>query len=138
MHALRISLTAAAAIFCASVGLAASEISTSELAGLKAAYRRPAEIPFPEQNPYTAEKAALGKGLYFAPRFSGNQNMTCASCHNPSFGWEAPQRGASGSQNTTRNTPTILNLAWDGPHYNWDGRANSLEEQAAGTLQAKA
>jgi cytochrome c peroxidase len=110
----------------------------SDLNQLKAKYRRPTEIPFPASNPYTPEKAALGKALYFDPRLSGNQNMNCASCHNPSFGWEVPLKGAIGSQNTMlgRNAPTVLNQAWGGPHFFWDGRASSLEEQAKGPIQA--
>ncbi len=109
-----------------------------DLAGLKAQYRRPAEIPFPQSNPYTPEKAALGKALYFDPRLSGHQNMNCASCHNPSFGWEVPLKGAIGAQNTMlgRNAPTVLNLAWGKDHYFWDGRAKTLEEQALGPIQA--
>jgi cytochrome c peroxidase len=140
MHVLRVWLGAAAALLCASVGAAASEPSAAELEALKAGYRRPAEIPFPAQNPYTSEKAALGKALYFDPRLSGNQNMNCASCHNPSFGWEAPQRGAVGAPGTVppRNAPTILNQAWSGPHYFWDGRADSLEAQAQGDITSKA
>jgi cytochrome c peroxidase len=108
-----------------------------ELTLLKATYRRPSEIPFPANNPYTPEKAALGKSLFFDPRLSGSQNMNCASCHNPSFGWEVPLKGAVGSQNTMlpRKSPTILNQAWGGPHFFWDGRADSLEEQAAGPIQ---
>ncbi|HMH97532.1 MAG TPA: tryptophan tryptophylquinone biosynthesis enzyme MauG, partial [Bradyrhizobium sp.] len=35
---------------------------------MKAEYRRPALIPFPKENPYTPEKAALGKKLYFDTR----------------------------------------------------------------------
>jgi len=105
---------------------------------LKASYRRPADIPFPADNPYTPEKAALGKSLFFDPRLSGHQNVNCASCHNPSFGWEVPLRGAVGSQNTTlpRKSPTILNQAWGGPHFFWDGRADSLEQQAKGPIEA--
>jgi cytochrome c peroxidase len=52
---------------------------------LKAKFRRPADIPFPASNPYTPEKASLGKSLFFDPRLSGHQNMNCASCHNPDF-----------------------------------------------------
>jgi cytochrome c peroxidase len=112
--------------------------TAQNLSELKSKYRRPTEIPFPATNPYTPEKAALGKALYFDPRVSGNQNMTCASCHNPSFGWEVPLKGAIGAQNTMlgRNAPTVLNQAWVGPHYFWDGRASSLEEQAKGPIQA--
>ena len=105
---------------------------------MKEKFRRPNDIPFPASNPYTPEKAALGKALYFDPRLSGNQNMNCASCHNPSFGWEVPLKGAIGAQNTmlARNAPTVLNLAWGKDHYFWDGRAKSLEEQALGPIQA--
>jgi len=54
---------------------------------LKALYRRPAAIPFPKDNPYTPEKAALGKKLYFDTRLSVTSAQSCASCHSPSFGW---------------------------------------------------
>jgi cytochrome c peroxidase len=113
--------------------------AVDDLAALKSRFRRPADIPFPASNPYTPEKAALGKALFFDPRLSGNQNMNCASCHNPSFGWEVPLRGAVGSQNTmlARNAPTVLNQAWVGPNHFWDGRASSLEEQAKGPIEAE-
>jgi cytochrome c peroxidase len=119
--------------------LPAPSQAQNDLASLKAKYRRPVDIPFPATNPYTPEKAALGKSLYFDPRLSGNQNMNCASCHNPSFGWQVPLKGAIGSQNTMlgRNAPTVLNQAWSGPHFFWDGRAPSLEEQAKGPIQAE-
>jgi cytochrome c peroxidase len=131
--------SALACILC----LAAAAVSTAparadaDLAQFKAAYRRPTEIPFPESNPYTPEKAALGKSLFFDPRLSGNQNMNCASCHNPSFGWEVSLKSAVGSQNTllARKSPTVLNLAWGGPHFFWDGRADSLEQQAKGPIE---
>jgi cytochrome c peroxidase len=131
------AIAAAAATTC--VVLAASPaLAADDAAVLKAKYRRPADIPFPPDNPYTPEKAALGKALYFDPRLSGHQNMNCASCHNPSFGWEVPLKGAIGSQNTmlARNAPTVLNQAWGAKHYFWDGRAPTLEEQAKGPIQA--
>ena len=67
------------------VGLVAEAEITKEM---KAQYQRPDTIPFPADNPYQAEKAALGKMLFFDPRLSINQNISCATCHNPSFGWE--------------------------------------------------
>ncbi|MFD2265266.1 cytochrome-c peroxidase [Lacibacterium aquatile] len=108
-----------------------------DIAALKESYRRPSEIPFPPTNPYTPEKAALGKALFFEPRLSGNQNMNCATCHNPSFGWEVPVKTAIGAQNTAleRQAPTILNTAWVHPFF-WDGRAASAEEQAKGPIEA--
>ena len=54
---------------------------------MKAQYKRPATIPFPKENPYTPEKAALGKKLYFDTRISVSMAQSCASCHSPGFGW---------------------------------------------------
>src|SRR5437588_350822 len=51
------------------------------LDALKAQYRRPSTIPFPKDNPYTPEKAALGKKLYFDTRLSVTSAQACASCH---------------------------------------------------------
>jgi cytochrome c peroxidase len=108
-----------------------------DLASLKAAYKRPALIPFPPGNPYTPEKAALGKALFFEPRLSGAENMACATCHNPSFGWEGASKTAVGAQNTRlgRQAPTVLNTAWIHIFF-WDGRADSAEAQAKGPIEA--
>ena len=86
---------------------------------VKQTYKRPAEIPFPLDNPYTPEKAALGKALYFDPRLSGAQNMNCATCHNPSFGCEVSSQTPVGAQNKAlaRQSPTILNVAWVHPFF---------------------
>jgi cytochrome c peroxidase len=106
---------------------------------VKETYRRPLTIPFAGATPYSPQLATIGKMLYFDPRLSGAQNMSCASCHNPSFGWEVPVPGAVGAQNTplARQAPTVLNAAWM-EHLFWDGRAASLEEQAAGPITAAA
>jgi cytochrome c peroxidase len=116
---------------------AAPFVQAQDLARLKAAYKRPTEIPFPPSNPYTPEKAALGKALFFEPRLSGAENMNCATCHNPSFGWEGASKTAIGAQGTrlARQAPTILNLAWVHPFF-WDGRADSAEVQAKGPMEA--
>lgn len=101
-------------------------------------FQRPLTIPFPDDRPYSPQIATLGKMLYFDPRISGAQNMSCASCHNPSFGWETPVDGAVGAMNTRlgRHAPTTLNQAWVHPYF-WDGRAETLEEQAAGPITAQ-
>ena len=119
---------------CLSTGAVASDLDE-----LKQQYRRPAEIPFPETAPYSLHMATLGKMLFYDPRLSGAQNMNCASCHNPSFGYETPVPLAIGAANTPlpRHAPTVLNHAWT-PLFFWDGRAASLEEQAAGPITAAA
>ena len=65
------------------------------------------------------------------------QNLSCASCHNPSFGYEVPVPGAIGAANKPlgRKAPTVLNAAWTAPLF-WDGRAPDLETQAAGPITA--
>ncbi|MEH3145098.1 MAG: c-type cytochrome [Methylobacterium frigidaeris] len=116
-------------------GLAAA----GDLESLKAQYRRPDTIPFPEQAPYSPRMATLGKMLFFDPRLSGKQNLSCASCHNPSFGFEVPVAGAIGATNAplARKAPTVLNAAWI-PTLFWDGRAPDLEMQAMGPITADA
>lgn len=111
--------------------------SVSHAADIRSEFERPLTIPFPSDRPYDPRIATLGKMLYFDPRLSGAQNMSCASCHNPSFGWETPVDGAVGAMNTRlgRHAPTILNQAWVSPYF-WDGRAATLEEQAAGPITA--
>lgn len=127
------------ALACFLIAPSASVMADDGLARLKAPYKRPVQIPFPPENPYTPEKAALGKALFFDPRLSGAKNMNCASCHNPSFGWEVPVKTAVGSKNVhvSRQAPTVLNTAWNGPFF-WDGRAATAEDQAKGPIESPA
>jgi len=126
------------ALALALAGLAALPVPAQELSDAqRAAYRRPDTIPFPKDNPYTPEKAALGKMLFFDTRLSRDKNLSCASCHNPSFGWEVPFATAigAGGKPLGRHAPTALNQAWS-RHLFWDGRAPSLEAQARGPIEA--
>lgn len=127
-------------ILTALASFAASAVTsqnTGDLQALKRLYERPTVIPFPETAPYSPQLATLGKMLFFDPRLSGAKNMNCASCHNPSFGYEAPVEFAVGASNEPlgRHAPTTLNMAWVTPLF-WDGRAATLEEQAAGPITA--
>ncbi len=117
------------------IGFMPSVNAGDNLAELKERFRRPGVITFPDNAPYSPQMATLGKMLFFDPRVSGAQNMSCASCHNPSFGWETPVEKAIGAMNISldRHAPTILNLS-EASQLFWDGRAQSLEEQAAGPI----
>lgn len=101
---------------------------------LRAQYQRP---PMPAAAP--AARVELGRTLFFDPRLSGNDAVSCASCHNPALGWEDGRARGSGVPGTPlpRHTPTLLNLAWEETFF-WDGRAASLEEQARGPIEAAA
>lgn len=88
-------------------------------------------VPVPVMNPMTDEKAELGKKLFFDNRLSGNNQLSCMSCHNPDKGWTDGRKVAIGTDNQkgTRNTPTIINAAYYKELF-LDGRVESLEEQA--------
>ena len=98
-------------------------------------YQRPRDIPYPKENFYSSERELLGRTLFFDPRLSGSNWISCASCHNPGFSWgDGLSKGIGhGMKELGRRTPTILNLAWAELLF-WDGRASSLEEQALGPI----
>jgi cytochrome c peroxidase len=92
-------------------------------------------VPIPADNPPTAETIALGKRLYNDAKLSADNTVSCAVCHNPAigFGDGKPVSAGIGGKTGTRNAPTVLNAAYY-PRQFWDGRAASLEEQAAGPI----
>lgn len=105
---------------------------------LKAKYRRPASVPAPKSNPLTPQKAELGRHLFFDTRLSSTRSVSCASCHNPGFDWADGRPRGLGVTGVPlpRRTPTVLNAAWLSALM-WDGRAASLEQQAALPITAE-
>jgi cytochrome c peroxidase len=88
-------------------------------------------VPWPEDNPYTAEKARLGRWLFFDKRLSSDGSVSCASCHDPARAF-TDGRGhpvGIGGREGPRHAPTLINRAFSSFQF-WDGRARSLEEQA--------
>src|SRR5260370_27192476 len=106
---------------------------------LKKEFVRPDAVPFPPDNPFTQEKARLGEMLFFDPRLSGSNWISCASCHNPSMSWGdgLPRGIGHGMKTLGRRTPTILNLAWS-ELLMWDGRKLDREDQALGPINTPA
>lgn len=90
-------------------------------------------------NPISKEKIALGKQLFFDPILSQNRDISCASCHLIDQGGDDNRPTAIGHENQANpfhlNSPTVLNAALSKFQF-WDGRATSVEEQAAGPIQA--
>jgi cytochrome c peroxidase len=88
-------------------------------------------IYVPENNPMSYEKVSLGKQLYYDPRLSRDGSVSCASCHNPRFGFSdaAPVSTGIDGQTGGRNSPTVTNRVFSKDQF-WDGRAADLEEQA--------
>jgi cytochrome c peroxidase len=93
-------------------------------------------VPIPADNPQTEAKIALGKQLFFDPRLSIDNSISCASCHAPEMGWadNIPFSDGVNKAFGNRNAPTVLNSAYL-PFQFWDGRAKTLEEQALAPIQ---
>ena len=89
------------------------------------------EPDIPEDNPLTAAKIELGKKLYFDKRLSIDDTVSCATCHDPKFGFAENKKVSDGVKGGKgkRNAPTVLNSAFYDLQF-WDGRVPSLEEQA--------
>jgi cytochrome c peroxidase len=92
-------------------------------------------IFWPDDNPYTPEKAELGRLLFFDKRLSSDGTIACASCHDPkkAFTDGAAVSTGIGGQRGGRSAPTVINRAYSTLQF-WDGRASSLEDQARGPI----
>jgi cytochrome c peroxidase len=93
-------------------------------------------VPIPADNPPTAETIALGRRLFYDVKLSADDTLSCSSCHNPALDFTDGRRVAQGvrGQLGTRNTPTILNAAYNHTQF-WDGRAPDLENQAGAPIE---
>lgn len=91
----------------------------------------PGDVPFPDGKEPAAEKQKLGLSLFFDPRLSGSQQISCARCHDPEHGWADGRSKANGVFMTplARNTPALSGIGHAKSLF-WDGRAPTLEDQA--------
>jgi len=113
----------------------------------------------------TPEKVKLGRLLFFDPILSATRDVACATCHHPRFGWADGRATPLGVQATglgperkplekieastlTRNTPSILNAAFNGLRLDqahdsrkapmfWDNRVESLEAQVLSPIRSR-
>ncbi|MCE9631123.1 MAG: c-type cytochrome [Planctomycetia bacterium] len=95
-----------------------------------------AQVTGLDTNPLTRAKIELGRQLYFDPRLSADSTVSCASCHSPSEGYSAHTKTGVGirGQLGGRNSPVSFNRILSGKQF-WDGRVDSLEDQAVGPIQ---
>jgi cytochrome c peroxidase len=105
---------------------------------VKHAYSVP-DLEMPSDNVSNPDRIELGKVLYFDPRLSGSNWISCATCHNPAMGWGDGLPTAIGHnfQVLKRHSPSVINSAFYGLQF-WDGRAGTLEEQAGGPIVSAA
>jgi cytochrome c peroxidase len=86
----------------------------------------------PSDNPQTPEKISLGQRLFFDRRLSADGTVSCSTCHDPALAFTDRKPTSVGIQGRVgqRNAPTVLNALYNKTQF-WDGRVNTLEEQAA-------
>lgn len=85
----------------------------------------------------TEELIDLGRMLYYEPRLSINQQMSCNSCHSlPDYGVESsPTAVSHDGKAGGRNSPTVYHAAFHTAQF-WDGRSPNVEDQAKGPVLA--
>jgi cytochrome c peroxidase len=88
-------------------------------------------------DPPTPERVRLGRWLFYDTRLSADDTVACATCHRPDYAFSEPTPVSTGigGQRGRRKAPSLVNQA-DAllPHFFWDGRAGSLEDQAIGPI----
>lgn len=96
-------------------------------------YLPPMDIP--TDNPLTVEGVELGRKLFYDTKLSADNSQSCASCHAPASGFTDPDQFSTGIDGEVgnRNSMPLVNLGWAKELF-WDGRANSLENQAFGPV----
>jgi cytochrome c peroxidase len=108
-------------------------------------------LPMSETSPAAAtqaEKAALGNILFNDPSLSTPPGQSCATCHRPEMAFSDGKVVSEGANKAlgVRNTPSLMyakfstafmyeewRKTWVGGQF-WDGRADTLAEQALGPL----
>ena len=89
--------------------------------------------PLPDSIDTDARKVALGALLFHDTRLSSDNTISCSSCHGLNTGGVDNKQYSEGvgGQFGGVNAPTVYNAYFNFVQF-WDGRANTLADQAAG------
>ena len=88
----------------------------------------------PAFSPREKELGILGRELFFDPRFSADNQISCATCHDPKKSFSDGRKTAMGMAEGNRKTPALINVFF-GNWFFWDGRSDSLASQALGPIE---
>lgn len=85
----------------------------------------------PANNPLTKEGIELGRHLFYEPKLSIDNTVSCASCHKQENAFSDPEQFSKGINGLLgkRNSMSLVNLVFQDSIFFWDGRARNLEHQ---------
>ena len=91
----------------------------------------------PADNPLTQEAVQLGRRLFYDKKLSGDNTVSCSTCHLQHLAFtDGRARSVGVSEKMLEfNSMSLANLMWGSRHFFWNGRVNSLEEQALIPIQ---
>lgn len=80
-------------------------------------------LPEDPENPITPAKLDLGRQLFEDTRLSGDEKLSCSSCHAKEMAYTDGMPFSEGAEGKPmpRHTPTLLNSAYN-RYINWDGK----------------
>ena len=83
----------------------------------------------------TSGKVELGRKLFYDPRLSSDDSVSCSSCHLQAFAFADPRPVSTGveGRSGTRNAPSLANVGYRKGLF-WEGRSPKLELQAVAPL----
>lgn len=94
------------------------------------------EVPPSPTNHFADDPAAaeFGRRVFYDERFSGDGEVSCSTCHDPTLGFADGKGLADVGRGGKRHTPALWNV---GHHrwFFWDGRSDSLWAQALSPLE---
>ncbi|MFM7667259.1 MAG: cytochrome-c peroxidase [Bacteroidota bacterium] len=88
------------------------------------------DMIIPSDNPMTVEGVELGRFLFYEKKLSGDNTMSCASCHMPENSFSDPNQYSTGIDGIqgNRQSMALVNMGWENFFF-WDGRKTTLEDQ---------
>lgn len=86
----------------------------------------------PSDNKLTVARVELGRQLFFDTRLSGNDSVSCATCHEPEAGYTASPgtiRASIPGYAVARDSQSVMNVSYSNLFFR-DGRVSRLELHA--------
>lgn len=90
------------------------------------------DMVIPQDNPLTDQGVKLGRRLFYDPILSSDLTLSCSSCHLPEGSFTDNTKVSEGVTGEVgrRSSMSLLNIGFSNNGLFWDGRVETLEEQA--------